>query len=47
MKYYVDYFDKSGGLSHVWVDAQSESEAISAARSEYCDINKILNIRRA
>lgn len=47
MKYYIDYLDKSGDLSHVWVNANSESEAENEARSEYWDIDEILQVRHA
>ena len=45
MKYFIDYLDKSGDLSHVWVNANSESEAENAARSEWWDIHEIIQIR--
>ncbi len=47
MKYYIDYTDKSGDLCHVWVYAQSESEAEYKVRSEYWDIREIIQIRKA
>jgi hypothetical protein len=47
MKYYIDYIDKSGDLSHIWVSASSESEAISEAHHEYWDIEDIISVRPA
>jgi len=47
MKYYIDYTDKSGDLSHIWVNANSKSEAISEAQHEYWDIDEIISVRPA
>lgn len=46
MTYYVDYMDKSGDLSHVWVDADSKEDAEAQARSEYWDIDEIISIHK-
>lgn len=46
-KYHVDYTDKSGDLSHVWVEANSVEEAEDAARSEYWDIEETIQIYKA
>ena len=43
--YYIDYLDKSGDLTHIWVEAESKQDAESEARSEYWDIDEILEIR--
>lgn len=45
-KYYVDYEDKSGDLTHVWVEADSKEDAIYEAKHEYWDIKKILSIKK-
>ena len=45
MKYIIDYLDKSGDLSHVWVNASNECEAEYEARSEFWDIDEILQVR--
>ena len=47
MKFYVDYLDKSGDLCHVWVIADSKSDAINVARQEYWDICDIVSVRKA
>lgn len=47
MKYIIDYLDKEGDLTHVWLNADSESEAECEARREYWDIDRIIDIRRA
>lgn len=44
-KYYVDYMDKEGDLSHVWVNASSKRDAESQVRSEYWDVDEIISIR--
>lgn len=44
MKYYVDYEDKHGDLSHVWVDADSSCEAESEVRREYWDCERIVSV---
>lgn len=43
--YYIDYYDKSGDLCHIWVNASNKAEAESEARSEYWDIAEIIDIR--
>lgn len=43
--YYIDYIDKSGDLTHIWVEAYDKESAISEARSEYWDIQEIINVR--
>ena len=43
-KYYIDYMDKSGDLCHVWVNADSKQDAENQVRSEYWDIDYIINI---
>ena len=43
-RWIVDYEDKSGDLSHVWVEASSKSEAEDYVRSEYWDIAEIIDI---
>lgn len=44
-KYCIDYIDKCGDLSHVWVMANSTSDAEQQARSECWDIHQIIDIR--
>lgn len=44
--YYIDYYDKSGDLTHIWVEANSKDEAIDMAHDEYWDIEEIVNVRR-
>lgn len=44
MRYYVDYEDQHGDLSHVWVDADSSCEAESEVRREYWDCETIIDI---
>jgi type II secretory pathway component PulF len=46
-KYYVKYTDKSGDLSTVWVNANSEQDAIFRAKHEYWDIDNIIMCYRA
>ena len=43
-KFHIDYTDKSGDLSHVWVEAGSPEEAEDIAREEYWDIEEIIQI---
>ena len=43
--YYIDYYDKSGDLCHIWVNASNKAEAESEARSEWWDIAEIIDIR--
>lgn len=47
MKYYIDYMDNCGDLNHVWVNADSESEAECKVRREYWDIDRVIDVRRA
>lgn len=47
MKYYVDYTDKSGDLCHVWVDAESATQAEGEVLCEYHDVREIISIRKA
>lgn len=47
MKYYVSYNTKDGDYTTVWVNADSASEAESEVRSEYWDVDEIVNIRKA
>lgn len=42
-KYEVYYHDKSGDLSHVWVEAESKEDAIFQVKHEYCDCNEIVD----
>lgn len=44
-KFYIDYYDKSGDLCHIWVNASNKAEAESEARSEWWDIAEIVSIR--
>ena len=46
MRYYVDYMDKEGDLSHVWVNADSKQDAESKVKREYWDIDEIISIHR-
>ena len=43
--YYIDYYDKSGDLCHVWVKAMNKQDAIEEARSEWWDIDEIIEVR--
>lgn len=47
MKFYIDYIDKSGDYSKVWVSADSKEDAIREAKSEYWDIQEIISVRKA
>ncbi|MCF0185154.1 MAG: hypothetical protein HUJ98_01535 [Bacteroidaceae bacterium] len=47
MIYYIDYIDKSGDLTHIWVNATSKTDAISQAHHEYWDIDEIISVRKA
>jgi type II secretory pathway component PulF len=44
MKFNIDYIDKSGDLSHVWVEANNKEDAIMEAKSEYWDIKEIIQV---
>lgn len=44
--YYIDYNDKSGDLCHIWVEADNKEEAIQQAKSEYWDIDEIIQVRK-
>lgn len=46
MRYYVDYMDKEGDLSHVWVNADSKQDAEAKAKREYWDIDEIISIHK-
>jgi hypothetical protein len=46
MKFYVDYEDKEGDLCHVWVNAESSSDAEAQAKREYWDIENIISIHK-
>lgn len=43
-KYIVKYRDKSGDLSSVWVEAEDAKAAVMAARHEYWDIDKVVDV---
>ncbi|MBO7617312.1 MAG: hypothetical protein J6T22_09360 [Bacteroidales bacterium] len=43
-KYYIDYRDKGGELCHVWCEADSPEDAERFVRSEYWDVDEIINI---
>jgi type II secretory pathway component PulF len=47
MKFYIDYMTSDGDLTHVWVDAQNKEDAEQQARSEYWDIDQIIDVRKA
>jgi len=44
MKFNIDYIDKSGDLSHVWVEANNKEDAILKAENEYWDIKEIIQV---
>lgn len=46
MKFYVDYLDMNGDLSHVWTIADSKEEAISHVKHDYWDISEIINVHK-
>ena len=47
-KYYVDYISSTDhDICHVWTMADSASQAESDVRSEYWDIEEIVDVRRA
>jgi len=43
-KWIVTYEDKSGDLSHVWVNANSKRDAEEEVKCEYWDIAEIIDI---
>ena len=43
-KYIVKYRNKSGDLSSVWVEAEDAKAAVMAARHEYWDIDKVVDV---
>ena len=43
-KYCIDYIAKNGNVYCVWVVANNEVEAEAVAKSEYSDINNVINI---
>ena len=45
-KYYIDYMDKEGDLSHVWVNADSKQDAEAKAKREYWNIDEIISIHK-
>lgn len=47
MKYYIDYYDNTGDLCHIWVEAGSKAEAENEARHEWWDIEEIISITPA
>ena len=44
-KYYIDYYDNTGDLCHIWVEASDKKSAESEARREWWDIAEIISIR--
>ena len=45
-RWYIDYCDKSGDLCHVWVEACGKEDAIQTAKSEYWDIDRIIQVHK-
>lgn len=43
-KYCIDYIAKNGNVYCVWVIADNEVEAEAVAKSEYSDINNVINV---
>lgn len=43
-KYCIDYISKNGNVCCVWVVANNEVEAEAVAKSEYSDINNVINV---
>lgn len=43
-RFYIDYEDKSGDLSHVWVMANTAKEAEEKVKEEYWDISRIIQV---
>lgn len=44
MKYKITYIAKDGDCCSVWTEASSVSEAKSNAKSEYWDIQEIIDV---
>lgn len=45
-RYIIDYTDRCGDLNHVWVTAMNERDAIDQAKSEYWDIEDIIQVKK-
>ena len=45
MKFYIDYLDTQGDLSHYWTEASTKEEAEQHLYDEMWDVDAILTIR--
>ena len=45
--FYIDYYDKTGDLCHVWVEARDKEDDEEEARHEWWDIEEIISIRES
>lgn len=43
-RFYIDYTDKSGDLSHIWVMANTAQEAKEKAYEDHWDIEEIIQV---
>ena len=43
-KYCIDYISKNGNVCCVWIMADNEVEAEAVAKSEFSDINNVINV---